>query len=213
MKRHRSRNPWRALALTVASAAVADAAPAWAQMPLPPTGPVFAAPAPPGGPLHRMCYCLRDRFIGQPEYFQVPPPGFRVNETFGVMTGRADVHQFTLYDSDFVAGTTTLSPLGAQRLSWMANRLPKWLGPVVIEWTPDRPGLAEARRGAVLASLQGAGLPVGDERVAIAPSTFPGLPGTQALNNHHILIRRDVEAPTIYSVSPTTTADFSGGPR
>ena len=84
----------------------------------------------------------------------------------------------------------------------MASRLRGWLGPVLIEWSPDQPGLAEARRTAVLAILQGGGLPVIPERVVIGPSPYPGMLGTDAANNYNILITRDQGAPTGVLVDP-----------
>ena len=177
------------------------AATVWAQAP----GPADRArpPAPSGraegGPIHRAVRhvgrVLQDNFIGYPQEFVEPPPGFAISEIFGTMKGKANVHRFTLYRSDFLDGSDRLSPGGAARFNLMATRLGGWLGPVVIEWSPDQPGLAEARRLAVLAILQGASLPVIPERVVIGPSPYPGLLGTDAANNYNIMITRDQAAP------------------
>lgn len=192
---------------------------AWAQAPVPPTGPgtVACETAQTGGPLHRayrhVCFTLKDKLIGYPEQFVEPPLGFFVYESIGQMKARAENHQFTLYRSDFIDGTTSLSPMGAQRLSLMAARLPCWLGPVVVEWTPDRPGLADARRNALVATLQGAGLPIVPERVVVGPSIYPGMLGTDASNNYANLILRDQQAPATYSLTPTSTESFGQGAR
>ena len=67
----------------------------------------------------------------------------------------------------------------------MYSRLPGWIGPVTVEWTPDEPGVAEARRQAVLATLQRAGRPLSPDRVVIGPSVYPGTRGVEAANDYH----------------------------
>jgi hypothetical protein len=192
------------------------AATVWAQAPVPPTGPApEVACEARGGPIRRAVHhvgrVLQDNFIGYPQEFIEPPPGFTLNETFGTMKGKANVHRFTLYQSDFLDDSDRLSPVGAARFNLMATRLCGWLGPVVVEWSPDRPGLAEARRAAVVAALQGAGLPVIPERVVIGPSPYPGMLGTDAANNYNAMIIRDQRAPATYSLTPTAGAGFGGG--
>jgi hypothetical protein len=191
--------PWRELAL---AAGLAVPGLAWGQAPQPPTGPV---PAPAdgatcGGPLrralHHVGHSLHDKFIGYPENFVEPPLGASLYETLGVMKAHADGHDFFLYRSDFVAGSTTLTPGGAQRLTVMANRLPAWLGPIVLEWTPDQPGMADARRQAVLNSLRKAGIDVGPERVAVGPSPYNGLNGQEADQDYRLYLNRAAFAPT-----------------
>ena len=192
-----------------------------AQMPVPPTGPapllVESASPHRAGPIrrafHHLGFTLKDRFIGYPEEFVEPPLGASVYETMGVMKSKADAHDFILYRSDFIDGDATLSPQGAQKLSLMAARLPGWMGPLTVEWTPDRPGLAEARRDALVTTLQGAGLPIGSERVLVGPSPYPGLIGPDADSNYRIMLFRDVRAPSNYSVTPTSTNEFGGGNR
>jgi hypothetical protein len=191
--------------------------PAWAQVPVPPTGPVPRENARPVGPIHRavqhVCFTLQDKFIGYPDQFIEPPLGFYVYETIGMMKARADTHNFILYRSDFINDSTTLSPSGAQRLSLMAARLPGWLGPVYVEWTPDKPGLADARRSVLVATLQNAGLPIVAERVLVGPSPYPGSLGPDANNFYQNLIFRDQAAAPNFSLTPTSTAVFGSGAR
>jgi hypothetical protein len=210
------RNPisWRELALAAGLAVPEFAA---GQVPTPPTGPAPCVERR-GGPLrravHHVGFTLHDRLIGYPEYFPEPPLGATLCETFGVMKARADGHEFFLYRSDFMADSTTLTPGGAQRLTAMTNRLPRWLGPIVLEWTPDRPGLAEARREAVLVALRRAGIETGDERVLVGPSPYNGLNGQEANQDYQIYLERAARAPTAYGVSPTVTninQAFGGG--
>jgi hypothetical protein len=188
------------------------AATAWAQMPLPSTGPAPVVSEPPGrirGAWRHTFRTLQDNFIGYPEEFIEPPIGFYVRENNLLMRAKADPHRFTLYRSDFLAGTDRLSPLGASRFNLLAARLRAWPGPVLIEWSPDTPGLAEARRMAVLALLQNTGAPMIPERVVIGPSTYPGMLGTDAANNYGAMITRDQLAPTNYSLTPSQSATFS----
>ena len=191
------------------------AATAWAQVPVRPTGPGPAVVCEPEGrvrgALRHTFRALQDNFIGYPEEFVEPAVGFYVRENYTVMKAKADPHRFTLYKSDFLAGTSKFSPTGASRFNVMAGRLRGWPGPVMIEWSPDEPGLAESRRQAVVALLQNSGAAVIPERVVIGPSPYPGMLGTDAGNNYGILIIRNQGAPTSYSVSPTASASFTSG--
>ena len=170
-------------------------------------------------PAHLRRFCQRTRtalqskFVGYPAYFAEPALGWSLYQNMGRQKNKADVHTFTLYRSDFMAGTAELSPGGARRLSFLAGRLGAWPGPVVIEWTPDQPGLAEGRRAAVALALQTANLGVDPGRVIVGPSAYRGITGIDAGNNHDALIFRSYTAPRSYSVSPTSTAEFGGGSR
>jgi hypothetical protein len=191
------------------------AATVWAQEPVPPTGPTPRVVCEQEGPIARATHhfgrVLQDSFLGYPKEFVEPPPGYYLREVFGTMQAKANPHRFTLYRSDFLDNSDKLSPYGATRFNLMAQRLGGWLGPLVIEWSPDQPGLAEARRAAVLAALKGAGLPVIPERVVIMPSPYPGLLGTDAADNYNVMITRDQAAPSSYSLTPTFGAGFGGG--
>jgi hypothetical protein len=157
----------------------------------------------------RKSFC--ETFIGRPELFYEPPPGFYVSEHLTLMQARADPHRFTLYQTDFLPGTNRLSPTGATRFNLMAKRLPQWLGPVLIEWSPDYPGLAEARRAAVLETLQKVGVAMIPERVVIAPSPYSGLLGVDANQNYINMINRDNQAPQGLPLTPASNS-ISFGP-
>ncbi len=192
--------------------AVGEQAQAQGPPPFPPREPAWT-----GGPLRRAVrhtkWTIHDQLVGYPAYFNVPPLGTSLYNNMTTMTRKGDMHTFVLYRSDFLSGTTTLSPGGARRLSFMASRLPGWGGPVVVEWTPDQPGLDVARREAVASILMGANLPVTGERLVVGPSPYPGLLGADAANNYDVLITRDLAAPRTYSLSPASTASFGGGAR
>jgi hypothetical protein len=187
----------------------------WAQTPVPPTGPAAATCDACGrsAPLHQglrhVFHVLQDNMIGYPAEFVEPPLGFFVNEQRALLRAKADPHRFTLYQTDFLEGTNCLSPVGASRFNLMATRLCSWPGPVIIEWSPDKPGVAESRRQAVLALLERTGLPVVPERVVIGPSPYPGMLGTNAANNYDIMISRDKQVPTAYLPTRSTPATVS----
>jgi hypothetical protein len=152
-----------------------------------------------------------DHYIGRHDMFYEPPPGYYVRQAFGMMKAKADPHRFMLYRTDFLPGTNRLSPSGAMRFNLMATRLPGWLGPVMIEGLPDQPGLAEARREAVLATLASLGQPVIPERVLIGPTLYPGTLGTDGGNYYNVMITRDVSAPSSYSLPPVSNSTFGTG--
>lgn len=214
--RQRFPKPWTASILLAFGFA---GPPALAQLPGP--SPLVTPMGPTGhvhrqakrGPIHHVGFVVHDQFIGDPNLFKIPPLGYSLYRTMGAQTAKANVHTFMLYRSDFIAGTNQLTPTGARRLSYLASRLPHWHGPIVVEWTPQQPGLAEARRMAVLASLATANLPPMGGRTVIGPSPYPGLLGVDAANNYDTLIGRDLAAPRNYSLSPTSTAGFGGGAR
>jgi hypothetical protein len=200
-----------------------------AQTPAPPADPVvpgvpsapaaLTAPAAPAGPvctrrghLHRMfhhtAHTLQDDFIGYPEAFVEPPLGSYVNRQFAVQVSKADSHRFTVYHTDFLPGTDRFSPVGASRFNLMYGRLAAWPGPIFVEWTPDQPELAEARRRAVLATLAAAGSALPAERVVIGPSPYPGAIGTEATGNFNNMVGRSLSASPVYPLPPIFSASM-----
>jgi hypothetical protein len=162
------------------------------------------------GPLHRLfhhsAHTLQDKFVGYPENFVEPPLGSYINEQFAVQVAKADAHRFTLYRSDFLPGTSVFSPVGASRYNIMATRIPGWVGPITIEWTPEQPELAQARRQAIVDTLNKAGQTIVADRVVIAPSPYPGMMGTEAMNNFNNTIARTQLAAPTFALPPTETA-------
>ncbi len=162
------------------------------------------------GRLHRMfhhtAHTLQDDFIGYPPTFVEPPLGAYINRQFAVQVSRADAHRFTVYQTDFLPDTDRFSPTGASRFNLMYGRLSAWPGPIVLEWTPDQPELAEARRRAILATLEKAGNPVAPERVVIGPSPYPGAFGTEAAGHFNNAIFRSEAAIQSYPLPPAESA-------
>ncbi len=151
-----------------------------------------------------------------PRDFVEPPLGYYVKEQMTLQVSKADPHRFTVYRTDFLPGTNRFSPVGAYRFNLMYSRLGGWLGPVIVEWTPDEPGLAEARRQAVLGTLQTAGRPIVPERVVIGPSPYPGAMGAETGNNFNTLLTRSQQAALAYPPTPQSGAyayGSAGGSR
>jgi hypothetical protein len=164
------------------------------------------------GPIHRLfhhsAHTLQDKFVGYPNTFKEPPLGYFVNEQLGVQVTKADPHRFTLYRSDFLAGTNQFSPIGSSRFNIMFARLAAWPGLINVEWTPDVPGLAESRRQTVLATLERAGRTIDPSRVVIGPSPYPGAYGTEAVSNIANAYYRSQAAGQTYVLSPAESASM-----
>src|SRR5262249_28060315 len=85
-----------------------------------------------------------------------------------------------LYQCDFLDGTNTLNLHGRDQLTRIACMIAGNNCPIVIERTPEAPGLAEARRTAVLNILAMNNVPVPPERVLIGPAIALGMSGVDA---------------------------------
>src|SRR6185295_11711690 len=112
MRIRRRRRYWQTSAL--AAGLLSGASWAWAQPPYLPIGPAPLVEGPHESaerdPLSKR---LHDYFIGRPDMFYEPPPGYYVRNTIAMMRTKADPHRFTLYQTDFLPGTNRLSPSGA----------------------------------------------------------------------------------------------------
>ena len=157
---------------------------------------------------HHTAHVLENDVIGYPDAFIEPPLGYYVNQQFAVQVAKADTHRFTLYNSDFLPGTDRFSPIGASRFNLMFARLPDWSGPIVVQWSPDEPALAQARRQAVVETLASAGLPVMAHRVVIGPSPYPGGRGVEAAAQAANTIFRDEASSSRFPLPPTESASM-----
>ena len=122
--------------------------------------------------------------IGPPYHydgvFNPPPLGASVNATMDRQVKNGEASLLVLHRMDFRPGTADLNAAGLRRLAWMAGKLPATPLPVLVEPTPDAPGLAAARRAAVLDLLNAGRFPVPDARVVVAPEPGTGLDGPDA---------------------------------
>ena len=145
--------------------------------------------APRRGRIHRMfhhvAHTVQDKFVGYPDTFVEPPLGYYVNEQLAVQVAKANTHRFTFYRSDFLPGTSQFSPAGASRFNVMAARIPGWMGPIMVEWTPDSPALAEAAaRWPCSRRCKRPACPLVADRVVIGPSPYPGAMGVEAVHTY-----------------------------
>jgi hypothetical protein len=218
----RGRKLWKAGAMALSTGLLAVTA--WAQPPAstPSEVPVpgfYCAPGGAGnaigGAVRHAGRALQDGLIGYPKEFEEPPVGYYINAAYKQMRSKADPHRFTLYRSDFLPGTNLFSPAGAMRFNLMASRLSGWPGAIAIEWSPDEPGLAEARRAAIVSIFDRAKLPIPADRVVIAPSPFPGGLGADAVAYTGTLLFRDQMPAMSYTMTPSSASGFgsSGGGR
>lgn len=183
-----------------------------------PAGPAAAAPAAPAqpcerrGPIHRLfhhtAHTLEDKVIGYPDAYYEPRLGFYDAEQFTVQVGKADWHRFMLYTTDFLPGTNVLSPIGASRFNIMLKRVCAWPGPVTIEWTPDQPAVAEARRQAVVAMLRQSGPSFVPDRVVIGPSPYPGGLGIEPANFYNNMTIRSQMASPAFALPPIESSSI-----
>jgi hypothetical protein len=176
----------------------------------PAPAPAAPPPCPRRGRIHRMfhhvAHTVQDKFVGYPDTFAEPPLGYYVNEQLTVQVAKANTHRFTFYRSDFLPGTSELSPAGASRFNVMAGRIPGWMGPIMVEWMPDDPALAESRRVALAETFQKVGMPLVADRVVIGPSPYPGAMGVEAANHSGNTIVRNGGAAPMFPLPPTETA-------
>ena len=93
--------------------------------------------------------------------------------------GRAAQDNFVIYQYEWSADVTKLTPSGQGHVGQMAQALCQVPFPVVIEPSSDR-RLDEARRMAVLEALASSGNPVPPERVILARPEAEGMYGQEA---------------------------------
>ena len=174
-----------------------------------PGGPVHVhQPGPIGRAVHHVGFFIHDRMVGEPERFVEPPLGWSIGQNFSAQAARASQHRYTLYRSDFFAGTERLTPDGLRRLGRMMAYLPRWGGPVLIEEDPNRPGLAESRRLAVMELTAANGTALDPSRLIVGGSPYLGGRGDLSEAYEGVLLDRTFRAPSTYPLNPIPNADF-----
>lgn len=165
-------------------------------------------PGPIGRAFHHMGFTIKDRMIGEPERFIEPPLGWSVRQNFLAHRQKADIHRFTLYRTDFVYEGEQLTADGLRRLGRMMSTLQFYPGPLLVEDDPTRPGLAEARREAVIALAAQNGDTIEPSRMIVGRSPYLGGRGDLSQIYEGVLIDRALRAPTVFSLNPNPNADF-----
>ena len=118
-------------------------------------------------------------FVGFREEFNEWPLGAALYTNCRIQTANAEAAHLVFHHFDFVDQTAKLNVRGMDRIREIAPILPVSFAPVIIERTPTRPELAEARRSVVLAELARCQFPVPEERVVIGPSPSIGRDGVE----------------------------------
>jgi hypothetical protein len=94
-------------------------------------------------------------------------------------TARADQDKFVIYQYEWAADATQLTPYGQQHLAQIAQTLPQVSFPVVIEPSADN-RINETRRATILNALASNGSQVIPDRVVFGRSEAEGLYGGEA---------------------------------
>lgn len=94
-------------------------------------------------------------------------------------TARAAQDKFVIYQYEWSADGTKLTPFGQEHVGRIAQALPQVCFPVVIEPVSD-PRLNEIRRMAVLEALANCHVAIMPDRVVVAQSEAEGLYGLEA---------------------------------
>ena len=92
---------------------------------------------------------------------------------------RADRDAFVIYQYEWSAEKTVLTPGGREHLDCLAARLAQSTCPIIIETSLDD-RLDAARRAAVLTALAGRNMPLCADRVVVGRSDAEGLYGQEA---------------------------------
>jgi len=120
------------------------------------------------------------RMLGYPEDFVPRPLGASVYDHGRAMVSNGDAARLVLFHYDFVVGSDRLNPRGFGQLMKHAAKIAEGPHPLIIEPTPDQPGLAERRRLAVLNLVASWPFPIAPDRIIVAAPRSNGLPGIDA---------------------------------
>ncbi len=136
------------------------------------------------GRVGRVKACLQWSHWGYANWFCEKPLGAclyaHVNTQIGnAMTARTVLYRYDFHDG-ILSDASRLNQLGRKRLKEMVWMLQNNVYPIVIEHTPEKPGLAAARRSHVLASLDRLNFPVPQDWVVVGDPEAYGLSGEEA---------------------------------
>ena len=150
--------------------------------------------------------CLEEKLLGFREEFNEWPLGAALYANCRAEVANGEAAKMTFYHYDFVDGTSNLNLRGADKMQEIRAMLPTNFAPVVVERTPDRPKLAEARRAMLVAKLSRDDFPVPAQRVVIGKPVPIGRTGGEAA----IISLNQVGA--VLSGTGFRTASGGGGP-
>lgn len=150
---------------------------------------------------------------GDPKYFAEPPLGYFRNLANRTQIANAATDDFTFFRSDFIAGTTVLSPTGRDRLFQLSKKIHVWNGPIMIESVPESPRLNEARRNEVAMVLQRSGMPIWQDRILVIGAPNSAITGPNGFAQYSNSASRYGQGPRDFALPPelTTNAGTSIG--
>lgn len=123
----------------------------------------------------------RDKFWGYPEEFVPAPLGAAVADNVSRQAARGQAARMVLYQYDFLPMSDQLKPRGRLALARVGEWASHGAGPVLIEPTPGRPDLDEARRRVVWREMQHGPFAIPPEMIVMGCSEIVGLRGGEAL--------------------------------
>lgn len=123
---------------------------------------------------------LQGKFLGYPEDFIPRPLGAAVYDNNRIMVANAAGAKLVLHRFDFEDGSAELNARGQDQLARLTLQLASSPFPLLIERTPEDPGLAEGRRLAVLAHLARGPCPMPSDRVLVGAPIPAGMSGIDA---------------------------------
>jgi hypothetical protein len=124
---------------------------------------------------------LQELALGFPEEFNEWPLGSALYAHGRTQVANGNAARAVFYHYDFQQGSPTLNVRGRDKLAKIAQLLPATFYPIVIERTPDTPGLDEQRRSLLLAELSTGRFCIPAERIVIGPPISAGLTGVEAI--------------------------------
>ena len=123
---------------------------------------------------------LQGKFLGYPEEFVPRPLGAAMYDHALAMTANGAAARLTLYNFDFVQGSSELSPRGAEQLARLVPQLLSSPYPLIVERTPADPRLAASRRELVATRLAQGPCPIPPDRVLVGVPIATGMTGVDA---------------------------------
>jgi hypothetical protein len=133
---------------------------------------------------HRWQYHTKPRLQashwGYPEEFQEAPFGHYLHAHMNIQVTKGLAAQMVMYHYDFIPEDDKLTRRGHQQLRKLARGFVRDIHPLIIEQTPGRRELDEARRRYVLAELERMHVPVPGEWVRVGLPSAEGTRGQEA---------------------------------
>lgn len=125
--------------------------------------------------------CAQERWLGYPEEFCEQPLGTALYGQMNTQIANGVAAKLVLYQFDFVQGSDQLNLKGKERLARHLTSMSANFYPLLIEPTPDSPGLDESRRLNVQRTIGQLQTPVVADRVVVGAPIPAGLPGRHGL--------------------------------